>query len=67
MFLFDHTMQYIKDIYREQFSQETSIKVQLASLSWGPPKVNKMYNMPTRDSSAILDNAIVLDYNIGDH
>ena len=26
----------IKDIYREQFGQETPIKMQLASLSWEP-------------------------------
>ena len=26
----------IKDIYKEQFGQETPIKMQLASLSWEP-------------------------------
>ena len=32
-----NTMIRIKDIYREQFGQETPIKMQLASLSWEPP------------------------------
>ena len=29
----------IKDIYREQFGQETPIKMQLASLSWEPVSI----------------------------
>ena len=33
-----NTMIRIKDIYREQFGQETPIKMQLASLSWEPPE-----------------------------
>ena len=44
-----NTMIRIKDIYREQFGQETPIKMQLASLSWEPPTEQTKYIMPTRD------------------
>ena len=59
MFLFDHTMQY-KNIYREQYGQETPIKMQLASLSWEPPTEQTKYIMPTKDIEDILDNAIII-------
>ena len=35
----------IKDIYREQFGQETPIKMQLASLSWEPRKEKEHRNV----------------------